>query len=153
VVKNLKVHSSTYAGIWLEAQSNQVDDCEVVGTGGSTALGPGAAAVGISSVGARPKLNRNQVRDTAAGAGGEAFGIAVDLAAKGALVGNVVRNTSTAPAVSGILVTRAGKASVTANSLDTLDYGVVFTGGATGTCSGNTMTGVTTPAMGVTCEP
>ena len=40
--------------------------CEVVGTGGTTALDPGAGAVGISSVGAAPEADANQVRDTVA---------------------------------------------------------------------------------------
>ena len=63
-----------------------------------------------------------------------------------------MENTSPA-ATSGILVTRATKASVTLNTLHTLEYGIVFTGGARGTCTGNIITGVATPTMGVTCEP
>ena len=139
-VRNLRVHSSTYAGIWLEGRGNLVDACEVVGTGGSTALDPGAGAVGISSVGAAPKLTQNQVRDTVAPNGGDAFGIAADRATNGILSGNLVKNTSSG-AATGILVTRARKASVTLNTLDTLDYGIVFTSGARGTCKGNSMTG------------
>ena len=45
-------------------------------------------------------------------------------------------------------MTRATRASVTLNTLETLDYGIVFTSGARGTCQGNTFTGVATPTMG-----
>ena len=95
---------------------------------------------------------QNQVRDTVAPSGGDAFGIAADRATSAILSGNLVKNTSSV-AISGILVTRATRASVTLNTLDSLDYGVVFTGGARGTCEGNRMTVVATPTMGVTCEP
>jgi hypothetical protein len=151
-VRNLRVYSSTYAGIWLEGRSSVVDSCEVVGTGGTTALDPGAGAVGISSVGALPKLTLNQVRDTGAPTGGDAFGIAADGATGGILSGNLVKNTSPAGA-GGILVTRAKKASVTSNTLDTLDYGIVFAAETTGTCQANILTAVSTPTMGVTCVP
>ena len=152
VVRNLRVHSSTYAGIWLEGRGNQVDACEVVGTGGSTVLDPGAGAVGITSVGPRPRLTQNQVRDTVASSGGNAFGIAADRAMNGIVSGNLVKNSSSG-AATGILVTRTRQVSLTLNTLDTLDYGIVFTSGALGTCKGNIMTGVATPTMGVTCEP
>jgi hypothetical protein len=151
-VRDLRVYSSTYAGIWLEGLGNQVDACEVVGTGGSTALDPGAGAVGISSVGALPKLTNNQVRETEAPSGGDAFGIAADGATRGILSGNLVKNSSSGSST-GLLVTRASKASVTLNTLDTLDYGIVFTSAASGTCTGNTMTGVAAPTLGVTCVP
>jgi hypothetical protein len=151
-VKNLAVYASKYVGIWLEGRGNTVDACEVVGTGGTTALDPGAGAVGISSVGAAPKLTSNQVRDTVATSGGDAFGIVVDRGTDAALTGNLVRNTSST-ATTGLLVTRTTGARVTLNSLETLDYGVVFTNVARGTCQGNTFTGVATPTMGLTCEP
>ena len=104
VVRNLRVHSSTYAGIWLEGRGNQVDACEVVGTGGSTVLDPGAGAVGITSVGPRPRLTQNQVHDTVAPNGGNAFGIAADRAMNGIVSGNLVKNSSSG-AATGILVT------------------------------------------------
>jgi hypothetical protein len=152
VVRALRALSNTYAGIWLEGRGNLVSGSEVVDTGGTTALGPGAGAVGLASVGPAPKLQQNQVRDTLPSAGGDAFGIAARGAANGVLSSNLVRNTQAA-AVTGILVTGATKASVTTNTLDTLDYGVVFASGATGTCTANTMTAVAVPALGVTCAP
>jgi hypothetical protein len=152
VVRTLRAVSNTYAGIWLEGRGNLVSGTEVVDTGGTTALGPGAGAVGLASVGPLPKLQQNQVRDTAPAAGGDAFGIAARGATSGVLSGNLVRNTLAA-AVTGILVTGATKASVSANTLETLDYGVVFSSGATGTCVANTMSAVAVPALGVSCVP
>jgi Calx-beta domain/Right handed beta helix region len=151
-VRNLRVYSSTYAGIWLEGQGNQVGACEVVDTGGTTALHRGAGAVGISSIGVAPKLTQNKVRNTVAPRGGDAFGIAADRATRGIISGNLVKNSSSG-AATGVLVTRALGASVTLNTFHTLDYGIMFTSGARGTCNGNIMTGVATPTMGVTCEP
>jgi hypothetical protein len=153
VVRDLRAESNTYAGIWLEGRGNVVEACEVTGTGGTTALDPGVGAVGISSVGAAPKLTLNQVRDTVASTGGDAIGIAVDGATGGVVSENLVKNTLPADRASGVLVTRAKQATVTLNTLDTLSYGIVFTVEASGTCQGNDLIAVTTPALGVTCEP
>jgi hypothetical protein len=150
--RSLLAHSNTYAGLWLEGRGNLVSACEVVGTGGSTALGPDAGAVGIASVGPLPRLLGNQVRDTLASGEGAAFGIAANAATKGLVSGNFVKN-STPAGSTGILVTAAIRASVATNTLDTLDYGVVFASSATGTCSGNTATAVATPYLGVACQP
>jgi Calx-beta domain/Right handed beta helix region/Divergent InlB B-repeat domain/Pectate lyase len=151
-VRNLRVHSSTYAGVWLEGRGNQVDACEVVDTGGTTALDPGAGAVGISSVGATPKLTQNQIRNTVAPSGGHAFAIAADRATRGLFSGNLVSNSSSGPAT-GLLVTRASRTTITLNTFDTLDYGIVFTGDARVSCTGNSMVSVATPTVGLTCEP
>ena len=151
-VRSVRARNNTYAGLWLEGRGNQVSRCEVVGTGGTTALGPDAAAVGIASVGPAPKLVQNQVRDTVASGGGEAFAVAANGATNGLVTGNLLKNTSPT-ATSGVLVTAATGVSVTTNTFDTLDYGVVFASGATGTCVGNTTVAVATPALGVTCVP
>jgi hypothetical protein len=150
-VRNLRVYSNSYAGIWLEGRGSVVDACQVWDTGGTTALDPGAGAVGISSLGALPKLTQNQVLDTMAPGGGDAVGIAADTATGGIVSGNLVRNSS--PSASGILVTRSKKVSVTSNILEALDLGIVFSAGTSGTCQGNGFTAVTIPAVGVTCEP
>ena len=104
----------------------------------------------MASIGPLPKLQQNKVLDTVASAGGDAFGIAANGATSGVVSGNLVKN-AVAAAVTGILVTGATKASVSANTLDTLDYGVVFASGTTGTCTANTMTAVAVPSLGVTC--
>jgi hypothetical protein len=152
VVRSLRAAFNTYAGIWLEGRGNLVEGSEMRGTGGTTALGEGAGAVGLASVGPLPKLADNQVIDTFASDGGDAFAIAASGAVKGLFSGNLVKNAVPAP-TTGILVAGGTKASVTANTLETLDYGVVFASGATGTCQGNAMTAVVVPSLGVTCEP
>jgi hypothetical protein len=151
-VRNLKVHGSTYAGIWIEGKGNVIEGCEVLGTGGTTALGPGAGAVGISSVGPAPKLKLNLVMDTVAGSGGSASGIAVDKGTGGLLTGNVVKNNLTA-GTTGLLVARSIRAQVLQNGLEAFDYGIVFTHESRGLCQGNVLAAVATPTMGVTCEP
>ena len=149
---SVKALSNTYAGVWLEGRGNVVSLSEVVGTGGSTALGPDAGAVGIASTGPAPKLTGNQVRDTVPSGEAAAFGIAAQGATSAVVSANLVKNTAPGGAT-GILVTTATRASVTTNTLDTLDYGVVFASSTTGTCKGNTVTAVATPTLGVTCQP
>jgi hypothetical protein len=152
VVRGVQARSNTYVGIWLEGRGNQVDGSVVAQTGGTLALGPAAGAVGIASVGPSPKLTRNELRDTVAASGGDAFALAATGAVRGTIDGNRVKNTLPA-AATGILVTAATRASVTANELDTFDYGVVFAAGASGICKGNELTAVAIPFVGVSCEP
>jgi hypothetical protein len=151
-VRGLRASGNTYSGVWLEGRGNEVSGCAVADTGGSTALGPDAGAVGIASVGPVPRLVGNQVLNTSATGAGDAFAIAARDALLGVIADNRLQNLSPA-ATTGILVTAATGVEVRTNSFDSFDYGVVFAPGATGTCAGNTTIAVSTPALGVTCTP
>ena len=94
----------------------------------------------------------NEVTDTNASGSGPALSLALQGIRNGRVERNTLRNTKLGDSI-GLFVSDSSGTSVTGNTLEALAFGVVFTGASTGTCSGNGISGVATPTMGVSCLP
>jgi Periplasmic copper-binding protein (NosD) len=88
VVEDIRADQNTLVGIDVEGSGNIVRNNQVVATGGTTAVGANADAVGIFVTGTGPRVLNNDVIQTVKQGTGTARGIHFSLATAGLAVNN-----------------------------------------------------------------
>jgi hypothetical protein len=146
-LEGLRISGSTFRGIEgmgkdLLVRSNQVID--------SVAPSGNADAIGIRIQGARPRVLDNDVTGTLGSGTGKGRAIYL-VGAQGAIVeGNRLGNADVIAASVGIELASGADTLVLANSITTMQSGIVFAGTASGKYRDNVTSGVTTPYTGGT---
>lgn len=147
VLEGLRADANTYVGLAAMGRGNIIRHNQVIDTGGSTVI---ANAYGILAQGAGAWVTKNNVVGTNPSGLGSAAGIRAEYAPGSIVQDNHVSNAPVALNTFGIELFTSGSLTVRDNSIGSMDTGIAFSGGSTGTYTGNVVTGASVPYSGGT---
>jgi glucose/arabinose dehydrogenase len=146
-VAAIRVTGSTYTGIRVEGQGNRVSGNQVKATGATTVFGPASDTFGIATDGANALVSGNVVSATAGTGTGTGYGIRLTSADGAQVLGDRVSNAKMANTI-GVSVGAGTALAVKTNRFTTVESGIVFDVGASGSHPGNVFVNVPVPYTG-----
>jgi hypothetical protein len=148
LVEGLLADDNTETGIHVQGESSVVRGNQVVGTGGTTAVGPDAFAYGVRVEGRNARVLRNDISNTTGQGFGVGIGIVVGEADSAIVENNRVAHTSGAK-TAGITIVSSNGVLAVGNRISLTEDGLSFWL-SDGKYADNLASGVLNPYLGGT---